>query len=120
MSLRERRDSWFEHVRRAQRAGGSVAAYARSIQVPPRVLYYWCSALRRQGAEAAAAGGGRQAVSTFTAVRVEASGGKDGMRREDQGKSALRLLLPDGGELHWPGLPNPQWLAAFARELSHR
>jgi hypothetical protein len=37
MELQARRESWFEHVRRAQRQGRSVAAYARSIQVPPRV-----------------------------------------------------------------------------------
>ena len=39
MSQQQKRDIWFEHVRRAQRAGGSLAAYARSIQVAPRVMY---------------------------------------------------------------------------------
>jgi len=111
MSVQDRRERWFDHVRRAQRAGGSVAAYARSIQVPPRVLYYWCNVFRRQGAEAASAEHGRQAVSTFTAVRVEPSGGPAPCT-----DSALRLLLPDGVQLQWSSLPSPQWLAAFARD----
>jgi transposase-like protein len=113
MSSRERRERWFDHVRRAQRAGGSVAEYARSIQVAPRVLYYWCDAFRRQGAEAASAERGRQAMSGFTAVRVEASG-----TQAPCADSALRLLLPDGAQLQWSNLPSPQWLAAFAREWS--
>jgi hypothetical protein len=114
MGLQERRESWFEHVRRAQREGRSVAAYARSIQVRPRVLYYWCGVLRREGAEAAEQRAG-QALSSFTAVRVE-GGSASGPCRE----SALRLLLPDGVQLQWSGLPNPQWLAAFTRELAQR
>lgn len=111
MSSQERRERWFDHVRRAQRAGGSVADYARSIQVAPRVLYYWCKALRREGAEGASAGRPRQAVSTFTAVRLEPSNG-----RAPCSDSALRLLLPDGAQLQWSSLPSPQWLAAFARD----
>lgn len=114
MGLQARRESWFEHVRRAQREGRSVAAYARSIQVPPRVLYYWCGVLRRERAEAAAQRTGH-ALSTFTAVRVEGSGGT-----WPCSDSALRLLLPDGAQLQWLSLPNPQWLAAFTRELAQR
>jgi len=38
MKTQEQRERWFGHVRRAQRAVGSMAAYARSIQVAPRVL----------------------------------------------------------------------------------
>jgi len=113
MSLQDRRERWFDHVRRAQRAGGSVAEYARSIQVPPRVLYYWCNVFRRQGA--ASAERRTHAVSTFTAVRVEPSG-----RQAPCTDSALRLLLPDGAQLHWPSLPSPQWLAAFARDWTAR
>ena len=43
MSLQDCRERWFDHVRRAQRAGGSVAEYTRGIKVPPGVLYYWCA-----------------------------------------------------------------------------
>ena len=106
----KRREVWFEHVRRAQRAGVSVASYARSIQVPARVLYYWAGTLRRQGTVAAAAEGSNRAVSTFTAVRVEPHEPSHGAG------GALRLSLPGGAELHWPSLPSPQWLAAFVRE----
>jgi transposase-like protein len=115
MGLQARRESWFEHVRRAQREGRSVAAYARSIEVAPRVLYYWCGVLRREGAAAAEQRAG-QALSSFTAVRVVEGGGTSAPRSE----SALRLLLPDGVQLQWSGLPNPQWLAAFTRELAQR
>jgi hypothetical protein len=114
MSSQERRENWLEHVRRAQREGRSVAAYARSIQVPARILYYWCAVLRREGAECAAERGG-QALSAFSAVRVQGSGGSG-----PSSQSALRLLLPDGVQLQWSNLPNPQWLAAFTRELAQR
>ena len=72
MSQQQKRDIWFEHVRRAQRAGGSLAAYARSIQVAPRVMYYWGEAVRRQGMRVATAPRAKQSVvPSFAAVRVE-------------------------------------------------
>lgn len=114
MKQQQKRDIWFEHVRRAQRAGGSWAAYARSIQVAPRVLYYWGEVVRRQGVGAAVAQHTKQVVvRTFAAVRVEPVN-----VRASNGDGLLRLALPNGAQLHWPSLPSPQWLAAFARDLA--
>ena len=114
MRRQQKRELWFEHVRRAQRAGGSLAAYARSIQVAPRVMYYWGEAVRRQGMHVTAAPQAKQAVvASFAAVRVEPVG-----ERMPNSGSALRLVLSSGTELQWPGLPSPQWLAAFARDLA--
>ena len=114
MSQQQKRDIWFEHVRRAQRAGGSLAAYARSIQVAPRVMYYWGEAVRRQGMRVATAPRAKQSVvPSFAAVRVEPV-----VERVPNSGSALRLELSSGTELRWPSVPNPQWLASFVRDLA--
>ena len=114
MSQQQKRDIWFEHVRRAQRAGGSLAAYARSIQVAPRVMYYWGEAVRRQVMRVATAPRAKQSVvPSFAAVRVEPV-----VERVPNSGSALRLVLSHGSELQWSRLPSPQWLAAFARDLA--
>ena len=114
MSQQQKRDIWFEHVRRAQRAGGSLAAYARSIQVAPRVMYYWGEAVRRRGMRVATAPRAKQSVvPSFAAVRMEPVG-----ERVPNGGGALRLVLSHGSELQWSSLPSPQWLASFVRDLA--
>ena len=114
MRQEQKREVWFEHVRRAQRAGGSLAAYARSIQVAPRVMYYWGEAVRRQGRRVALAPQAKQAVVPgFVAVRM----GSVGERVPNSG-SVLRLVLSQGSELQWASLPSPQWLASFVRDLA--
>ena len=114
MRQEQKRVVWFEHVRRARRAGGSLAAYARSIQVPPRAMYYWGGAVRRQGMRVALAPQAKQAVVPgFVAVRMEPVG-----ERVPNGGGALRLVLSHGSELQWSSLPSPQWLASFVRDLA--
>ena len=45
----KRQQFWLEHIEAADRAGGSVAAYARAQGLKPKELYQWKALLRKAG-----------------------------------------------------------------------
>ena len=100
MNGRERREYWLEQVRLAERAGGSLAEFARAIEAPPHKLYYWCRAVRRRGAGIAAPAA-KAVVPKFAEVRVAAAS-----ERVTCGDGTLRLLMPDGAQRQWSSSPN--------------
>ena len=101
--ITERQQYWLDHIRAAKDFDGSIADYARSEGLTPKVLYSWKGILARRGLldrPPADTNGGF--------VRVIAPTRPLGMS----------LVLPNGVRLEWHGALGPEQLEALALTAS--
>jgi hypothetical protein len=100
--------AWLDHLKRWQKAGVSLAAYARSANIKIHRFYAWKTRLETRGLWKDV-----ESVS-FLPVRITGASLNAGVPAPPSG---LRLSLPEGVVLEFPSLPDPSFLAELLRQV---